>query len=92
MTKTEQRIIDGLELILKMRTDDKYINSILKGIGNAQKEIVLDMFMTGFMLASVNAFGKMKRSSYEDLVKEERINAIDRLKILIAYMKSVADN
>lgn len=92
MTEIEKRIIDGLECILNMRTDKKYISKVLKGIDPEQKEILLDTFSTGFMLASVNAFGKMKNSSYEQLVKEERISSIDRLKILIMYMKNVADD
>lgn len=91
MTQTEKRIISGLETILKMRHDKDFMKHGLVGLNNDQKEAFSDIFAAGFMFASVQAFGKIKPSTYGELINETRIPIDERLKVLIAYMKSKAD-
>ena len=91
MTQVEQRIINGLEMILYARHDEQFLRYAFKDVGEKEKEAFSDIFAAGFMFASVHAFGKMQPSSYADLVAQSKIPIDERLKVLIAYMKSKAD-
>lgn len=88
MDEVDKRILKGLELALNIRGMWEYLFPDDTKRDKESIEMFLQVFLSGFLLASMNVYDKMPKESYLELLKQDKISIYDRIKIVMAYIKA----
>ena len=88
MTDLDRRIVKGLELALNIK--ETWCTLFPEEVKKDKEpiEMFMQIFLSGFLLASMNAYEKMPKDSYLDLLKQDKISIYERIKVVIAYIKA----
>lgn len=88
MNEVDKRILKGLELALNIKETWYYLFPEEARKDKESIETFMQIFLSGFLLASMNIYDKMPKESYLELLKQDKISIYERIKIIMAYIKA----